>query len=258
MLRNGTSPDRRLAGTPFSPALPAPDFVLERKTVLIVEDSRWYQTFLRAALERMGLVVLTADSAEQVPPLLAAHRPDLILTDIQLQGMNGLELTRQIKSDPRFQNISIIALTGDSFEDGERKASEAGCDGYLLKPIDLRTFPALIGKYLDRPAAGTPSDEPGRPPHDKQLALKLARLRKQFMLDGADECRSFLQLFEIALDLALLRKAAHRWAGCGGPAGLPEVTDDARAIEALLAGPALPREPIRKHLQQILVAFSNT
>ena len=68
--------------------------------------------------------------------------------DIQLPGMDGLEITRQLRSDLKYKNVVILAITAYAMRGDEEKALSAGCDGYISKPIDTRTLPALIDKYL--------------------------------------------------------------------------------------------------------------
>jgi CheY-like chemotaxis protein len=85
--------------------------------------------------------------------LLPDLQPDLILMDVQLPGMDGLELARRIKADPLHKNARIVALTAYAMKGDEEKALAAGCDGYLSKPIDTRTFPKILASFL--------GDEPG-------------------------------------------------------------------------------------------------
>ena len=91
---------------------------------------------------------MQAESAARALELLAGFRPDLILMDISMPGMDGLELTRKLKADEAFRGIPIVALTASAMKGNETRAFEAGCDGYIVKPIDTRRFPQEIAAFL--------------------------------------------------------------------------------------------------------------
>jgi CheY-like chemotaxis protein len=99
-------------------------------------------------LEGEGYVVRTATDAEDAIRQLSKFTPRMILTDIQLPGMDGLELTRRLKADARTKHIVILALTAYAMKGDEEKARAAGCDGYIVKPIDIRTLPRTIAQHL--------------------------------------------------------------------------------------------------------------
>jgi CheY-like chemotaxis protein len=116
--------------------------------ILVVDDNPANLRLLRLLLSAESYEVRTADGAEEALTALEAFRPRLILMDLQMPGMNGFELTRQLKSDPATRDILIVALTAYAMKGDEEKAREAGCDGYVSKPIDTRTLPALVARYL--------------------------------------------------------------------------------------------------------------
>jgi CheY-like chemotaxis protein len=95
-----------------------------------------------------GYVVRTVADAEEALEVLETFAPALILMDIQLPGMDGLELTRRLKSDAARRHIVVVALTAYAMKGDEEKARAAGCDGYLTKPIDPDTLPGAIAQYL--------------------------------------------------------------------------------------------------------------
>ena len=95
-----------------------------------------------------GYHVRTAVDAEDALRVLASFAPRLILMDLQLPGMDGLTLTRQLKHDPTRQGMLIVALTAYAMKGDEAKAVAAGCDGYITKPIDTDTFAQLVRDYL--------------------------------------------------------------------------------------------------------------
>jgi len=118
------------------------------KTVLVVEDVALNIKVVKTVLTKAGFDVMTAITAEEALELVAKARPHLILADIRLPGMDGLEMTRQLKANPQTADIPIVALTAFAMPGDEQKALEAGCDGYVIKPINVRTFPDLVRGYL--------------------------------------------------------------------------------------------------------------
>jgi two-component system, cell cycle response regulator DivK len=118
--------------------------------ILIVDDNPQNLKLTRVLLSGAGYQVRTAINAEEALEVLRTFSPRLILMDIQLPGMDGLELTRRLKADPARQDIVIIALTAYAMKGDEAKALAAGCDGYIAKPIDVDTLPAVIVEHLAR------------------------------------------------------------------------------------------------------------
>lgn len=118
--------------------------------VLIVDDNPTNLKLVTYLVKAQGYDVVTAGDAQGALAELDAHPPDVILMDLQLPGIDGLELTRRIKSDPATARIAIIAVTAYAMKGDREKALEAGCDAYVTKPIDTRTLPALIAQYAER------------------------------------------------------------------------------------------------------------
>ena len=117
--------------------------------ILIVDDNLINLKLVRVLLLTEGYEVGTATDAEEALAVLAdGFSPRLILMDLQLPGMDGLELTRRLKADPATRNIIILALTAYAMKGDEQKALAAGCDGYIPKPIDTRTLPGVVASYL--------------------------------------------------------------------------------------------------------------
>jgi two-component system, cell cycle response regulator DivK len=125
--------------------------------ILVVDDNPANLRLLRLLLSAGSYEVRTAEGAEDALSVLAGFRPRLILMDLQMPGMDGFELTRLLKADPRTRDIVIVALTAYAMKGDEEKAREAGCDGYVSKPIDTRTLPDLVARHL---AAGMGETEP--------------------------------------------------------------------------------------------------
>ena len=118
------------------------------ETILIVDDNPANLKLAKVLLSGEGYEVHTAADSTEALAVVARVKPRLILMDLQLPGIDGLELTRRLKRDPRGQDTIILALTAYAMKGDEEKAFAAGCDGYITKPIDTRTLPAVIAKYL--------------------------------------------------------------------------------------------------------------
>lgn len=116
--------------------------------VLVVDDNLTNLKLARVVLSAEGLEVRTAASAEEALEVLNTFTPRLILMDIQLPGLDGLELTRQLKADPRRRSIIVIALAAYAMKGDMEKALAAGCDGYMSKPIDPVTLCTVIERHL--------------------------------------------------------------------------------------------------------------
>ncbi len=118
------------------------------KTIQIVDDVPVNVKVLKTLLLREGFEVETATTAEEALNIVSKVRPCLVLADIRLPGMDGLEMTRRLKASPETADIPILAVTAFAMKGDEQKALEAGCDGYVTKPVSVKTFPALVRAYL--------------------------------------------------------------------------------------------------------------
>src|ERR1700694_3456525 len=121
---------------------------MTNNSVLIVDDTPVNLKLVRVLLSRQGFDVRTASTAEEGLEMAQTFRPQLVLAAIQLPGMDALEMTRRLKAAPATRDTVVLALTAFAMKGDEQKAFEAGCDGYITKPIDTRTFSDLIRKYL--------------------------------------------------------------------------------------------------------------
>jgi two-component system, cell cycle response regulator DivK len=127
------------------------------ESILIVDDTPINLKLTRILLAHEGYDVRTANGGEEALEILESYHPKLVLADIQMPGMDGLEMTRRIKADPRHRDIVVVALTALAMKGDEEKAIDAGCDGYITKPIDTRRLPGLVARYLDGGATGKSS-----------------------------------------------------------------------------------------------------
>ena len=125
------------------------------KSILLVDDSVHNLKLTRFLLGQDGFEVATAENAEQALRALEKHIPDLILMDIQLPGMDGLQLTRHLRRDASLNGVPIVAFTASAIKGDEDVARAAGCDGYITKPIDTRTFASVVRGYDPKPADGS-------------------------------------------------------------------------------------------------------
>jgi two-component system cell cycle response regulator DivK len=118
--------------------------------ILVIEDNRANSALSIFLLEFAGHSVLTATNAEAGLTLARAERPNLILLDIQLPGMDGLSATRQLKSEDATRTIPVVALTALAMKGDEERIRAAGCDGYIAKPIRYKEFLATVAAQLAR------------------------------------------------------------------------------------------------------------
>jgi two-component system cell cycle response regulator DivK len=119
--------------------------------ILVIDDQPMNLDLVEYVMLKAGHTVMTADSAEMGFARLAECRPDLILMDIQMPGMDGLEMTQRLKAAQDTRDIVVVALTAYAMKGDEQRMMEAGCDGYLAKPINVRTFADQVAHWL--PAA---------------------------------------------------------------------------------------------------------
>ena len=126
---------------------------MERQPILIVDDNPVNMKLIRVLLSGEGYEVRTASNATETLDLLNGFRPVLILMDIQLPGIDGLELTRRLKSSPSTRDIPVLGLTAYAMKGDEERILAAGCDAYLSKLIDTRALPGVIKKWLGNTAS---------------------------------------------------------------------------------------------------------
>jgi two-component system cell cycle response regulator DivK len=121
---------------------------MKENTILIIEDDETNMSLIRSVLQLGKCEVLEAKNAEKGIQLAREYQPNLIMMDICLPKMSGLEATRYIKDDSDLKSIPIVALTGYSNKEDEDEAIKAGCVAYLSKPIDIRKFKKTIAMIL--------------------------------------------------------------------------------------------------------------
>ena len=116
--------------------------------ILVVEDNMVNRRLVEFLLRSKGYRVLQATAALEAFEILKTERPDLILMDVQLPGMDGLEATRKLKENPVTRDIPVVAVTSYAMKGDREKALAAGCVGYITKPIDTTTFIQEVAAHL--------------------------------------------------------------------------------------------------------------
>jgi len=122
--------------------------------LLIVDDNAANLKLLRLLLSAEGYEVRAALDAREALLCLQEYHPQLILMDLQMPGVDGFALTRQLKADPATRDVLVVAVTAYAMKGDEERAREAGCDDYVTKPIDTRELPARLARHLGRPLDG--------------------------------------------------------------------------------------------------------
>ena len=123
---------------------------MANELILIVEDNEKNRKLVRDVLQFRGYQTLEAETAEEGIRLAQESRPALILMDIQLPGMNGIEALGRLRADPRTKKIPVIAVTASAMTHDRQKIMAAGFDGYQSKPINVKEFVVAVREMLDR------------------------------------------------------------------------------------------------------------
>ena len=225
--------------------------------ILVVDDAPVNLKLMRLLLTHEGYEVRTAERAEDALQMLSHFRPELILADIQLPGMNGLEMARRVKEDPRTQTIRIVALTASVRKEDRDSAFRAGCEDYISKPIDTTALATRIRELLDRPAAAQ-TEATAASADDACLIASpgMDTLRRRFLEEGAAESRRLLDSLGSAFDAARIAWHLHQWVGTAGLVGHPEISSLARQGEDALRRAPLELSPLRVVLTDLLLSFS--
>jgi CheY-like chemotaxis protein len=236
------------------------------ETILIVEDVPESLKFTAGVLRSAGYRVSIASTAEQALSTLRFLKPELILVDFVLPGMNGLELTARIKQDARLRSAVVVALTGCAMPGDEIKARQAGCDGYLTKPIESRALIARIRDYLDYGSdapgayAAAPAPAPEGSPDKGIIGLpedELAELQESFLKGGKGLSRQMLASLDGQFDAAKASRTVHQWIGTAGLLGFPGIGHWAREVETALRTPSCTPARLRGPVTNLARAFHN-
>jgi two-component system, cell cycle response regulator DivK len=123
-----------------------PECSMTRSPILVVDDNPTILRLFQIVLEASGHDVHVAESAEKALEVVRSVSPRLILMDVQLPGIDGLELTRRLKADSATEDIVVVGVSAYAMASDEQKAREAGCDDYLTKPVDVHALSAVVSK----------------------------------------------------------------------------------------------------------------
>ena len=121
---------------------------MTRPRILIIEDNEMNLELAATLLETKGFAVILARTAEEGLRLACQFLPDLILMDFSLPGMDGLTAIRNLKANPATRHLAVVGLSANAMKGDEEIALNAGCNGYLTKPIDTRTFASTIENFV--------------------------------------------------------------------------------------------------------------
>jgi len=200
--------------------------------VLIVDDNPMTVKLCRILLTGDGFDVRTAANAEEVEVILEGFRPQLILIELKLPGMDGLQLTRRLRNDPTHQAVVVVALivtlTACGMKEAEHTARNAGCNGYITKPIDTHTFPHVVRSYLNEQPCGAQLTVGG------DSSDLLIELRNEFLTEGAAQSARLAATKAHQWQQGEAERELHRWAGLAGTLGFPVIGRKAREIEEML------------------------
>lgn len=231
---------------------------MARERVLLIDDNAVTLRLTRALLELESYEIATASSAEAALETIGEFRPQLVLTDVRLTGMDGLELTRRLRSTAEWRSIPIIAITGLNEPEDEREALSAGCNAWLSKPVQSQVLRSIVRQHLNSQARVSAEPE--------VVQNLIDTLRVDFLKAGAERCRRLLAMLPVvAPERSLaplfhyreLHKALHDWAGAGGTFGMPRITEKAREAETLLKQPVEQvAMALRRAMESLLEQFT--
>ena len=221
--------------------------------ILIVDHSSVNLKLMRLLLTHEGFEVRTAERAEDAMQMLDSFRPALVLTDIQMPGMDGIELARRIKSDQRTSAIKIAALTSSASPLDCDRAMEAGCESCIMKSEGAAKLAAhvrgLLGEKLP-PQPAVQAAAPSRP----LPANVSGSPRRRFLEEAVQNCGALIKRLDIRLDPLAIGAQLREWGG-DATREFPTIAALARRGEELLAESPLSRTALRDCLSNLYFAF---
>jgi two-component system cell cycle response regulator DivK len=226
---------------------------LGNRSILIVDDDQMNVQLVRVLLLGDGYDLRAAFDATEALDVLAAFRPGLILMDVQLPRKSGLELARELRANPEMNRSSIVALTAYGGKDDEQRCLNAGCDGFIVKPVDTSMFPSIIRSFIDNSARAVPKVY-------GDVRDLLRGLRNSFINESLADITELLSTEFQTHKNRLLRTLDH-WGGIAGILGMPSVAEHALKTEWLVESdeemviPAV-RDSL-KELQRLITAAAS-
>jgi two-component system, cell cycle response regulator DivK len=232
------------------------------ETVLIVDDAPVNLKLTDILLREEGYHVRTANDGEEALRLLRGFRPDLMLVDIRMPGMDGLELTRRLKRNPLTRDIVVVALTACAMKEDEQNALAAGCSGFITKPIDTHTLGTRVRQHLDGRSApqGRPEARPIAAYGERAGLLfsdpELEGLRRRFLEEGMLQSRQMLDDTSGSIDAGRAARLLRRWIGSAGILGYPTLADAARRAEETVLSERPDGARLHACFTELVFAFS--
>ena len=232
---------------------------MSEENILVVDDAVVTLKLIATVLRNSGYKVQLHSTAEQALSSMNTMRPDLLLVDIQLPGMDGLELTRRIRQQTRLQNIVVIAMTASVREGIEQEARDAGCNGFIAKPVEPKALAAQIRGFLER--------EPEEPAGKDELRSVLGKfslsgpetetLRRDFLDEALRQSQRLLATFDTQFDSVAAKQLLYRWIGTAGLLGYEAISREALAMEPLLAATPRDMARLREALSNLILALQD-
>jgi len=225
------------------------------ESVLIVDDTPVNLKLADLLLRKQGFDVRAAHSAEEALSILRTFRPDLMLVDSRLEGMDGFELTRCVKMDPRTRETVAIALIATDTPAMRERAAAAGCDGCLVEPVDVSSLGATVRSFLGHHGA-EPQSGPGLLPGDLDLSgPEIEAVRRNFLAAGAERARRLLEALGTGLDASAEARRVRRWMAAATALDYPGIVTAAQRLNDLLATPRPAAPALREAISDLLCSF---
>ena len=229
------------------------------ETILVIDDAVFNLKLIATVLRNSGYKVQLSSTAEQALSSLNTLRPDLVLVDIQLPGMDGFELTRRIRQQTRLQDVVVIAMTASAREGIEQEALDAGCNGFIAKPVEPKALGTQIHRFLE--------GEPEAPAGPDDLRSVLGRfslsgpetetLRREFLEEALRQSQHLLGTFDTQFDSVAAKQLLYRWIGAAGLLGYEAIAQEALSMEPLLAAAPPDMARLREALSNLILALQD-
>jgi DNA-binding response OmpR family regulator len=229
---------------------------MARETILIVDSDSASLKMAAAVLRREGFTVQLASNGEQALSMLRTGTADLLLVNITLPGITGLELTYRLKQNPRTREMIVIALLPSVTPDAERAVYGAGCEGYLVKPLDPLELTQRVREFLN-PSVAEPEGS-GASEIAAGLTLsgpEVEDLRRTFASDGARQSRVLLDSLESGFDVLSALETTRGWTSAALALNFEDVAESARASARMLSAHPGQTSKVRPALTALAEAF---
>ena len=224
--------------------------------ILVVDDSPVSLKLMRLLLTYEGYEVRTSERAEEALQMLYTFRPALVLTDIQMPGMDGIEMTRRIKSDFRTSAIKVAAITSSTSRLDRERALAAGCEGCIVKTEDTATLAARVRGLLGDVTLPAPAIDAPKPTRESPASYGASLQRRHFLEKAGERCTVLLTSFDKRLDTIAISAQLREWAA-DGALDFPTVTKLAKYGEELLAESPLRTPALRECLSDLYFTFED-